>query len=599
MPSFNVHWKGCPHHRLPRIRVASTPRTSIRTRSQIAAEQALRIPLGTALEEARKKQRFNFRFRRRRGRRSRSTSTIVRARKHASQRARQHIQVFGWGTSQAEPASRYTIRSTGSGRPPNRTRAGTRHSPALENQCPEDSILPSTDGAASSSVRRAKAYKREPEYLYSLMHVAEVPIYWKSGKIANPKKSSFYSDRLSIHSARKPGAEYAHVGSFETVSRRCTSRSSQTLARRRTYDYRIDPKNRPEEGRSKSGPAYIRVSTFRSQIRAPSQASQQKNQRSSVSAEIWEAVNSLGLQTKPEGSDTPSKKTAVPSISSDKGSRTPSQRKALRKFAREIELYLQACRSLPRQTLVATPSLTTISAFTIDELKPYQAQLQSAGLAVTSNEQRGLVKLEEEPLPPPTPPKDPRWSKPNSSSGDKMGPRKDKQKEKRREPSYASGSTGTTVLGFTPPHEKNYPRPATARQRSTDSDHTIIGFTPPHERVAPKPTRPPPSAPKKPTKKSLPWLRKPDPSPGSLSPTDKISETPKADKASPSSPLESWVKTDEPPTQKDETPDKIKKSGPVVPREYRYNSKHKERTTNYLQLALLFQNVLRKFKRTN
>lgn len=185
MPNFNVHWKGCPHHRLPRIRVVSTPRTSIRTRSQIAAEQALRIPLGTALEEARKKQRFDFRFRRRRGRSSRSTSTVVRSRRQASQRARQHIQVFGWGTSQAELASRYTIGSTGSGRPPNRPRASAKPSAALQSQPPQDSIVPFTDGAASSSLRQVKAYKREPENLYSLMHVAEVPIYWKSGKNVN------------------------------------------------------------------------------------------------------------------------------------------------------------------------------------------------------------------------------------------------------------------------------------------------------------------------------------------------------------------------------------------------------------------------------
>jgi len=565
MPNFSIHWKGCPHHRLPRIRVASTPRTSIRTRSQIAAEQALRIPLGTALEEARKRQRFNLRFRRRRGRSSKSTSTVVRSRRQASQRARQHIQVFGWGTSRAELASRYTIGSTGSGRPPNRPRASAKSSAALQNQPPRDSIVPSTDGAASSSLRQVKVYKRRPDNVYSLMHVAEVPIYWKSGKNANRKKSPLNSNRLSINSAKRPGAEYAHVGPLETVSRRYTSRGSQTLVRRRTYDSRIDPKNLVQEGRSKSSLAQAKEITPGPE--ALSQASPTKNQRSCVSPELLAAVNSLNLQTKPKGIDTPSNKTAVPSISSDNPSRTPSQRKALRKFTREIELYLQACRSLPKQTLVATPSLTTISALTIDEFKPYRAQFQSVGLAVTSNEQRGLVQLEEEPPPPPTPPKDLRWSKTNSPSDDKMGLWKDKQKEKHRA-SYASGSTGTTVLGFTPPHEKSYPRPRRARQPSTDSEHTIIGFTPPHEKVATPPARPPPSAPETPAKKSLPWLRKPDPSPGSISPTNKMGEASKIKKTSLSSPPENWVKTFQSSTQKDKKPDKLKKSGPVDPREY-------------------------------
>jgi hypothetical protein len=188
MPNIKIHWKGCPHHRLPRVRVASTPRNSVRIRSQLAAEQVLRVPLGSSLEQARKKQRFNFRLRRR----------------HASQRARQHIQVFGWGASQAELASRRTF-ETASIRPQSSRSVGT--TPGLRNQQPQDSVIPSTDGAGSSSVRQVKAYTRGPENLYSLMHVAEVPVYWKSRNIESRKRSSLGPDRLSIHSARRPGAE--------------------------------------------------------------------------------------------------------------------------------------------------------------------------------------------------------------------------------------------------------------------------------------------------------------------------------------------------------------------------------------------------------
>jgi len=208
MQNIKIHWKGYPHHRLPRIRVASSPHNSVRTRSQLAAEQVLRAPLGTSIEQERKKHRFNWRLRRRRGRSSRSAGTlaVVRSRRHAIQRARQHIQVFGWGASQAELANRGTFKTASVGRPQGssrvRTRSGTR------NQHPQpDSVIPSTDGAASSSAKRVKAYTRQPEKLDSLMHVAEVPVYWRSRNTENRKRSPPGSGRSSIRAGRSPEAE--------------------------------------------------------------------------------------------------------------------------------------------------------------------------------------------------------------------------------------------------------------------------------------------------------------------------------------------------------------------------------------------------------
>jgi hypothetical protein len=208
MPNIKIHWKGCPHHRLPRIRVASTPRNSVRTRSQLAAEQVLRVPLGIPLDQARKKQRFNFRrFPRRRVRRSSrstGTSSVVRTRRRASQRARQHIQAFGWGTSQAELASRKTF-ETASVRP--QSSRNVVIISELQNQQPQDNAIPSTDGAASSSIRRVKAYSRDPEKVYSLMHVAEVPAYLKTRNTKNQGKAYAGTDSSSVHSSRRPGAE--------------------------------------------------------------------------------------------------------------------------------------------------------------------------------------------------------------------------------------------------------------------------------------------------------------------------------------------------------------------------------------------------------
>jgi len=218
MPNIKIYWKGYPHHRLPRVRVASTPRNSVRTRSQLAAEQVVGVPFGNSLEEAREKLRFNWRLRRRRRRRARSSrsagaSTVVQSRRHASQRARQHIQVFGWGASQAKLANRGTF-ETASVRPQSSRSLCTKS--GLRNQHPQpDSVIPSTDGAASSTIGRVKSYKPEPQTLYSLMHVAQVPVYWKSRNIGYQKKYSLGSDRLSIHSARRPGAEVGR----ESVSR--------------------------------------------------------------------------------------------------------------------------------------------------------------------------------------------------------------------------------------------------------------------------------------------------------------------------------------------------------------------------------------------
>jgi hypothetical protein len=157
---------------------------------------------------------------------------------------------------------------------------------------------------------------------------------------------------------------------------------------------------------------------------------------------------------------------------------------------------------------VTSPSATTISAHTIAELKPFQAEFQAAGLAVTSAEQRGMPsrKLTKDRSPPPTPPKDDRWGKKKPVMKDSKPP------DNVRDHSGGSASTGTTVVGFTPPHEKYYPRPKSERiMRHSSSEVTEIGFTPPHELYTspPKPKPAPPAA-TTPKKRSLPWLQKPD-----------------------------------------------------------------------------------------
>jgi hypothetical protein len=218
-------------------------------------------------------------------------------------------------------------------------------------------------------------------------------------------------------------------------------------------------------------------------------------------------------------------------------SRTASEKKALSRFTRELELYSQATRELPKQSFVLSPSTTTVSVHTISELRPYWNEFQAAGLAVTSAEQRRTVDLKDVQPPPATPPKDRKF--------EKMAPLRkstapEKKADKRGPPSFASGSTGTTVIGWTPPHEKSYPRQKSNRPPSDiSSDNTILGFTPPHERMMlelPKPVTPPQT----PKKNSLPWLRKLEPTSEAVSPT-KTRTVVEPELTGRTTPLAGWV----------------------------------------------------------
>jgi hypothetical protein len=521
MPNFNIHWKGHPRRRLPRIRVASASRASIRSRSVTRAgtQKSLRVLLGGIVVQDRKTGGFGLRFRRRRGRSSRSTSSAVQARRRASQRARQNIQAFGWTASGAELASRVTSERVQSRGSSVTARAGSE-TPQVQE--PSESGIPSTDGAGSSTIRKAITTKQQPKSPYSLMHVAEVPIYW-----GDQKRPTLHPDKLSIHSRRRTGGEYSHVGPLDPVSRRSTYRSAQTHGHSRTYDSRIDPKSRAQS-----------------------------------------RTKSTRIQSRPlVAASTVSVKSFIQSVLSEAPSRTRSERKALNQFTKELDLYLKATRSLPRQSLVPSPSVTTVSANTVTEFKPYQSEFQSAGLAVTSAEQRGLDIEKEAPTPPPRPPKEDMFSKRKPSPAKSKSQPDDKQAKLKKQPSYASGSTGTDVIGWTPPHEKSYSRGQAARPPlNASSDVTHVGWTPP-ERVAPSPPPKIDESPRPPTKKSLPWLRKPESS--QISPTQKkmSSTSAKTDR------LTGWVATladvnPPPPPEKDKKIERTESRKSVVAKVY-------------------------------
>ncbi|CAG8950429.1 hypothetical protein HYFRA_00006925, partial [Hymenoscyphus fraxineus] len=88
MPSFNIHWRGCPHRHLPRIPSTSIRRASPASQSvaQTAAEDVMRSPLDPALQQERRKQRSKVRSRRSRSSRCSATTLSRRRVSHRTSR---------------------------------------------------------------------------------------------------------------------------------------------------------------------------------------------------------------------------------------------------------------------------------------------------------------------------------------------------------------------------------------------------------------------------------------------------------------------------------------------------------------------------------
>lgn len=512
---LKIHWKGSPHHHLPRIRFASKSRVSSHNRSHAnaAAENVLTRTLSSQLVRERKKARFGV-GKNRSARSSRSSCSAVRTKhKRDTRRAREHIQMFGWDMHQAHLASRSSGASTVTrGRhnvepPPAKS---TAEVPSGQN--PEDTVTHSTlttsnDGAVSSCMRKPKVER--PEERYSLMHVTEVPVYWSSSKRAAARKKIaplFNKDYTPM--ATKHASEYAHVGSLGTVSRQKPSRSPQDVMSSRTYDRRIDPYEAKQESQ--------RQSTKQSRKKSSSApAAREKRKSEATIRRKTDPAKSRGSRFSSQ-----SMKSAINSILSDAKKRSPSQVKAIRYFTKELELYLQATQSLPKKSLVPSPSATTVSANTIEEFKPYQAEFGAAGLAVTSDEQRGQSTPTEtsEDQAPPTPPKDEKW-KPKKSLGTNsklsQAPSAMPTRKAPETPTTTStATTATTEMEWTPPHEVK-----TREKKKVPSPDPTTSTTPspPSETLSPTSTRSPARSI---TKKSLPWLRaSKTPTKSSASPT--------------------------------------------------------------------------------
>ncbi|KAI2613689.1 uncharacterized protein GGS25DRAFT_10961 [Hypoxylon fragiforme] len=111
---------------------------------------------------------------------------------------------------------------------------------------------------------------------------------------------------------------------------------------------------------------------------------------------VWDAINrSLGQQRRLSSLIIPEDTAVHHPLESDIPSRTPSQRKALNKFTRQLEKYADVAgvaSKLPVMT--PTESESKVSYHTVQPLVPYQDEFQAAGLAVTSAEQGRMVPMQ-------------------------------------------------------------------------------------------------------------------------------------------------------------------------------------------------------------
>ncbi|KAI9744057.1 MAG: hypothetical protein M1818_002209 [Claussenomyces sp. TS43310] len=185
--------------------------------------------------------------------------------------------------------------------------------------------------------------------------------------------------------------------------------------------------------------------------------------------ESWQALISGNPWSTPVQSDASSDHLSPAS------SRTSSQGKAYRRFVRDLKKHLIAEKAL-REASLTTSSATSpshVSAHTISEFRPYIAEFHAAGLAVTSRDQRGglrLHSLDDSPAQPM-----PRHGMLMLFKGSEMGedgiadPRDEAPLEREPSTVFPSRTSGATVMNFSPVLEISHRRPSepSAIQKST------------------------------------------------------------------------------------------------------------------------------------
>jgi hypothetical protein len=455
MPSLSVRWKGRPHNHLPRVQPISPRRASFASQSTVrsATEEVLRSPLPPALRNERRKQRQIVRNRRSGGSRG-SVANSSRRRIYARPvrnvhfTASQNSQMYS-GTREQYQKSAAIVSTDGAGM--------LKPSPAASSQ---------STGTVLDFGDSDKPHTFKPEHQYSDLGYSSTyaPDERPTTLLDYKKRPRRRSTSMVVNEwYPETHTEHAPTESLVYVDRSNSPfKRPKTVDLDRSYDHRIAPHKQPDCLPSETSSSIETAQHIHESITSPTHTKRPLKARYDDDA-LWETIDS----TRFPPNDTPSE---APSLISKGPSRTRSQDKKLTRFKKELELHYKAVSSLPKQSLKLSPSATTISANTVKDFLPFHDQFKSAGLAVTSSEQQAN-----------SPPR----HNANSPCVSRISDRRRQHVGGHDGPgSYASGTTGTTVLGFTPPHEKSYGVSTKDRTvSSSGSDYTAVGFTPPHEKM--------------------------------------------------------------------------------------------------------------------
>ncbi|TGO31126.1 hypothetical protein BPAE_0001g00200 [Botrytis paeoniae] len=517
MVNFKIHWKGCPHRTFPRIdNTSNRPQPNFTRCTSHANRGTCEIHNCRALEQARRKERIEARNRRSR---SLKTSIVARSQRRASKQVRQ--EVFGWESSSAKitrqdqesdtilPLVESTIESSPTYHP-DRTTGETR--------------IHSVDGAGCSTFNKIKGSITNKNIISQtgtrtnstqLASLDQIRRYQVNPGHSAPGDSCAYYTR-SLYKKHNPSTRTGFVSPAKSKAFLAAS----TLAS--LYE---------EQGTNHQN---VIQSSGVSILGDPSKKDILRNNTALIGASRL-ATLAQG------GTFSSSVHSIVQSIASDPSSRSPSQRRALKRFTRDLKLYLQIAKQVPKQTPISSAPSTSFSTQTIQtiqEFKPYHAEFQAAGLAVTSSEQRnqsiqGVQAYRRRKT---VPEVQPLLSGHRSTvladvEIERESPLLDIEEPLQNSlPENEMGIKGSNVLT-----KKSIPdRAKTKKESSIASEETVIECTPAFERTDPAnqvESQPccdlaPPraSSPAKsyrpdsaispqhgtpPAKKSLPWLRKP------------------------------------------------------------------------------------------
>ncbi|KAK6615440.1 hypothetical protein H4I95_00592 [Botrytis cinerea] len=366
MVNFKIHWKGCPHRTFPRIdNTSNRPQINFTRCTSHANRGTCEIHNCRALEQARRKERVGARNRRSKSLRA---SIITRSQRRALKQVRQ--EVFGWKSS----SPKTTRQDQGSDTLLALVESVVESNPTYHSdRTTGENHIHSVDGAGCSTFNKIKGSIANKNIISQtgtranstqLTGLDQIRRYQANPGNPAPQDSPNYSTR-SLYKKYNPSTRTG----FVSPARSKAFLAASTLAS--LYE---------EQGTNQQN--FIQSSVV-STIGDPSKKDIPRNNTALIGASR--------LATLAQGkSFSSSVHSIVHSIASGP-SRSPSQRRALKRFTRDLELYLQFAKQVPKQTPISSAPSTSFSTQTIQtiqEFKPYHAEFQAAGLAVTSAEQR-------------------------------------------------------------------------------------------------------------------------------------------------------------------------------------------------------------------